>query len=165
MARCPTIRSIACTDMHTQHSAYRGCKQLLIILHTLGNTSICLQDWTFYFIWQFICPNRHPHPLLALTFDCLLVICSAPLRSFSQNLYLLSLSHVYSFLIPTSLLSFLWEPDTASISTHLSPTPKELTSPPLPFIPDSVLVWFLLFPPFTFVPSYSKARLTFTHSQ
>lgn len=100
MARCPTICSIACTNLHTEHSAYRRCKQLLITFQTLGNTSIHPQHWIFYFIWLFISSAQDPRPLLALTFDCLLAICSAPPCSFSQNLYLLSSSYTYLFLDP-----------------------------------------------------------------
>lgn len=113
----------------------------------------------FYFIWLFISSVQDPRPLLALTFDCLLAICPAPLCPFSWNLYLLSLPYIYSYLNP--LFSVLCEPTITSISTHLSPTPKELTYTPLPFIPDSALVRLLLFPSFTFVPSYSQERLTF----
>lgn len=100
VARCPTIRSIACTNLHAEHSAYRKCKQLLITFQTHGNTSIHPQHGMFYFIWLFISSAQDPRPLLALTFDCLLAICPAPPCSFSWNLYLLSLSCIYSFLNP-----------------------------------------------------------------
>lgn len=147
VARCSTICSIACTDIHPQHSTYRRCKQLLIILQTLGDTAICPQHWRFYFIRLFICSVQDPHPPLALTFDRLLAICWAALCSFSQNLYLPSLSYIYSSIILTSLLSILCEPDIVPISTHLSPTLKELTYPPLPFNPDLALYNFYYFHP------------------
>lgn len=76
---------------------------------------------------------------------------------------LLAVSILHLFIPKPS--PFLCEPAIASIDTHLSPTPKELTYTPLPFIPHSAFVRLLLFPSFTFVLSHSKVRLTFTHSQ
>lgn len=79
-----------------------------------------------------------------------------------KSLFAVSILHV--FIPKPSPFPFLCESAIASISTHLSPTYKELTYTPLPFTPDSALVSFLS-PSFTFVPSCSEERSTFTYSQ
>lgn len=141
-----------------EHSTYRRCKQLFVILQTLGNTSTHPQYWIFCFICLFICSAWDPHSPLLLTFYCLSVICSAPLHSLSWNL-----CHLYPTFIHSSYpnLPFLsvWTchslyfhtPSSHAQRTHLSSTTfHPRLSPCTTFIIS------------TFVPSYSKAILTFT---
>lgn len=68
----------------------------------------------------------------------------SPTCSVSLNLYLQPLSYTYPFRSLTSLLSFLREYDVASISPYLSPMPRELTYPSLPY---STLIHLPLFQP------------------
>lgn len=96
---------------------------------TRAYPSMCPRCWIFYLIHLFLCSAPAPHLLLFLTVSYLLVICSAPLHSFSQHLYFQPLSYNYLFLILTSLLSLLCKFYVTSVSTHLSPMPRELTLP------------------------------------
>lgn len=162
MARCPTICRITCADIHTEHSAYRRSKKLLITLQTLGNirppTALNILH---HMPVHLLCPRPSPTsgPHIWLYFSDLL---SPIMLILSESLLDISSLHL---VIPNSepLLSFLCESDIASISTHL-PHPKNslilhyLLSQILP-LPD------LLFPSFTFVPSYSKVWLTFIHTR
>lgn len=73
-----------------------------------------------------LCPSSSP---ASIPNSYLITICSAPLHSFSQHLYIQPLPYNYPFLILTSLLSLLCEFYVTSVSTHLSPMPGELTLP------------------------------------
>lgn len=126
VVRCPTLCRITCTDIHLEHSTQRVHQP---IRHRFTPPCAHSAECFTSVFYLFLCSAPAPHLLLFLTVSYLLVICSAPLHSFSQHLYFQPLSYNYLFLILTSLLSLLCKFYVTSVSTHLSPMPRELTLP------------------------------------